>query len=164
MRLISQATKETIVKKALNRGNTSLHDIAKENNVSYPSITKWIRQYKNNELKTTTTVFSNSVNSKSAQLEHIIATASLDDKVLGVYCRERGLYAHQIEKWKADLMKQDNSSQGNQVLLTEMKALRSEIKSLKQDIRRKDRALAEAAALLILKKKAEALWGDQEDV
>ena len=51
MRLISQAAKETIVKKALNRGTVKLRDIAIQNNVSYPSITKWIRQYKNNELK-----------------------------------------------------------------------------------------------------------------
>jgi transposase-like protein len=162
MRLISQARKEAIVKKALNRGSVQLRDIAIQNNVSYPSITKWVRQYKNNELKTTT-VFSSASSSKSAKLEHIIATASLDDTAVGVYCRERGLYAHQLEEWKTDFMKHDNNKD-HQVLLAEMKALRSEIKLLKQDIRRKDRALAETAALLILKKKADALWGEPEDV
>jgi transposase-like protein len=163
MKLISQEKKEAIVKKALNRGTVPLRDVAIQNNVSYPSITKWVRQYKNNELKTTTTVFSDTSGSKSAKLGHIIATASLDDTAIGVYCRERGLYAHQIEKWKTDFMKHDNNKD-HQVLLAETKALRSEIKLLKQDIRRKDRALAETAALLILKKKADALWGDSEDV
>jgi transposase len=162
MRLISQAIKEAIVKKALNHGAVSLHEIATQNNVSYSSIIKWLRQYKNNELKNTTTVFSGTSSTKSAKLDHIIATASLDDKALGVYCRERGLYTHQLEEWKTDLMK-ENNNKNHQALLAEMKELRSENKLLKQDIRRKDRALAETAALLILKKKADALWGDPED-
>ena len=96
-------------------------------------------------------------------MQHIIATASLDEAAIGVYCRERGLYTHQLEAWKTDFMK-ENNSKDHQALLAEMKVLRSENKMLKQDIRRKDRALAETAALLILKKKAEELWGDPEDV
>jgi len=163
MRLISRAIKEAIVKKALNRGTVSLHEIAAQNNVSYSSVIKWLRQYKNNELKTTTTVFSSTSSTKSARLEHIIATASLDETAIGVYCRERGLYTHQLKEWKTDLMK-ENNNKDHQALLAEMKVLRSENKLLKQDIRRKDRALAETAALLILKKKADALWGDPEDV
>ena len=45
----------------------------------------------------------------------------------------------------------------------EVKALRLENKRLRSDLDRKDRALAEASALLILKKKAQAIWGDPED-
>jgi hypothetical protein len=37
------------------------------------------------------------------------------------------------------------------------------IRSLEAELRRKERALAEAAALLVLAKKARALWGDNED-
>ena len=37
------------------------------------------------------------------------------------------------------------------------------IKALERDLRRKEKALAEAAALLVLRKKAEAIWGDGED-
>ena len=37
------------------------------------------------------------------------------------------------------------------------------IKELERELRRKDKALAETAALLVLKKKAQAIWGDRED-
>ncbi len=45
----------------------------------------------------------------------------------------------------------------------EMRALRQEVRTLKKELRRKDKALAETAALLVLKKKAAAIWGETED-
>ena len=50
----------------------------------------------------------------------------------------------------------------NQSLIAEVKALRTENKKLKQDVKRKDAALSEASALLILKKKAAMIWGEIE--
>ena len=91
-----------------------------------------------------------------------MATASLDETATGIYCRENGLYAIQLTQWKNAFMtkeptikKQDN--------LAELKALRLEVKQLKQDVKRKNSALAEATALLILKKKAALIWGEAED-
>jgi transposase len=69
----------------------------------------------------------------------------------------------QLNEWKNEMTK-DNNEQKNEALLIELKALRSENKQLKQEINRKDRALAETAALLVLKKKANAMWGESEDV
>ena len=37
------------------------------------------------------------------------------------------------------------------------------IKELERELRRKDKALAETAALLVLKKKVQAIWGDEDD-
>jgi len=37
------------------------------------------------------------------------------------------------------------------------------IRQLEKDLQRKEKALAEAAALLILRKKAQAIWGDKEE-
>ena len=48
-------------------------------------------------------------------------------------------------------------------LRNEMKALQKENEQLKKDLRRKDKALAETSALLVLKKKANLIWGDLED-
>ncbi len=45
----------------------------------------------------------------------------------------------------------------------EEKAAKKRIKQLERELRRKDAALAETAALLVLRKKAEALWGKDED-
>ena len=45
----------------------------------------------------------------------------------------------------------------------ENRQLKNENKALKKELRRKEKALAEAAALLILQKKANRLWGYDED-
>ena len=45
----------------------------------------------------------------------------------------------------------------------QQQADQKQIKQLKQEIKRKDKALAEAAAILILRKKLDTLWGEDED-
>jgi capsule polysaccharide export protein KpsE/RkpR len=65
---------------------------------------------------------------------------------------KKGLYPHHIEQWKLDFVEspvQDNSFQNK----AEVKTLKTENKSLKKELNRKDKALAETAALLVLQKK-----------
>ena len=45
----------------------------------------------------------------------------------------------------------------------EVRTLKKENKSLKKDLNRKEKALAETAALLVLKKKAQEIWGGPEE-
>ena len=75
--------------------------------------------------------------------------------------RENGLYSFQLTAWKESFMSPKTEDK-NQSLIAEVKALRTENKKLKQDVRRKDAALSEASALLILKKKAAMIWGEIE--
>jgi transposase len=164
MKNISQETKEAIVKKVLGKKGINLKVIAKQNNIVYSTLTRWIREYQSGQYnQAITNHCSNTALSRKEKLQHILATASLDEQALGVYCREWGLYAVQLNEWKNEMAK-DNNEQKNETLLIELKALRNENKQLKQEINRKDRALAETAALLVLKKKANAMWGEPEDV
>lgn len=158
MKSISQATKEALVKKALNHPSVNLKEFAKANNVGYSSLTKWIKKYKN----PTTKSLTNQKMTQQERTQHVLATASLDDNALGAYCREQGLYTVQIQEWKKALMNR-NDDEKNQALQAELRALRSENEKLKQEIRRKEKALAETAALLVLKKKATAIWGEEEE-
>ena len=57
----------------------------------------------------------------------------------------------------------DWDRENNLRLKTEKKADRQRIRQLERELRRKEKALAEAAALLVLQKKAQAIWGDPED-
>ena len=72
--------------------------------------------------------------------------------------RERGLYTAQLEGWRQEMLR----ALGGKGKGSEQKD-RQRIKDLEGELRRKDRALAETAALLVLKKKAQAIWGDSED-
>jgi hypothetical protein len=82
----------------------------------------------------------------------VLETAGLNATELSAYCRERGLYPEQVERWR-----QASQDANEKPVLTlkeqkELERLRAqdqkEIKRLKQVLRRKEKALAEAAALL----------------
>jgi transposase len=97
----------------------------------------------------------------------VLETAGLNATELSVYCRERGLFPELVERWR-----QDSQDDNEKPVLTlneqkELEKLRAqyqrEITRLKQELRRKEKALAEAAALLIAAKKIQASWGEDGD-
>jgi transposase-like protein len=97
----------------------------------------------------------------------VLETAGLNATELSAYCRERGLYPEQVERWR-----QASQDANEKPVLTlkeqkELERLRAqdqkEIKRLKQELRRKEKALAEAAALLIASKKIQAFWREDGD-
>ena len=97
----------------------------------------------------------------------VMETAGLNATELSAYCRERGLYPEQVERWR---QASQDANEKPVLTLTEQKDLdrrhqqdQREIKQLKQELRRKDKALAEAAALLIASKKIQAFWGEVGD-
>ena len=97
----------------------------------------------------------------------VVETAGFNATELSSYCRERGLFLEQVDRWRQTAQ----DANANAVLtMAEQRDLekrhqqdQKEIKALKQDLRRKEKALAEAAALLITAKKIQAFWGEEGD-
>ena len=70
----------------------------------------------------------------------------------------------QIAQWKTQTLTGfSTSEQQTSLNRKQQQADQKQIKQLKQEIKRKDKALAEAAAILILRKKLDTLWGEDED-
>ena len=92
------------------------------------------------------------------KLDAILEYEKLNEEERGKYLRERGLHSIHIERWKEAIVEGLKSSKLNKKDLREKR-----IKELEKELRRKDKALAETAALLVLKKKAQDIWGDPED-
>ncbi len=92
----------------------------------------------------------------------VITCASLDEEKMNAYCREQGVYSHQVKQWKEDFSN-GHSSVSKVKSQTQLKQLKRENKTLKKDLNRKEKALAETAALLVLQKKVTAIWGSDED-
>lgn len=92
----------------------------------------------------------------------VIESASLNETELSEYGRRKGLYPAQISAWR-DACTQANASQTPKLDRTKLKAQVKHIKQLEAELRRKDKALAETATLLVLQKKVRALWGEPED-
>lgn len=94
----------------------------------------------------------------------VIETASLNEMELGAYCRRKGIFKQMIEAWR-ETCKQAHTPLAPKAKAdrTAIRTQKKEIKRLEMDLRRKEKALAEAAALLILQKKVRSLWEEPED-
>jgi len=100
----------------------------------------------------------------SQKLSVIIETSTLTEQDLNEYCRKKGLYATEIENWKTAFIKGSHAqSIANKEDKNQLKKLRTDNKSLKKELRRKEKALVEAAALFVLRKKLDALWEESKD-
>jgi len=90
-----------------------------------------------------------------AKLKALVETAGLAENELGLYLRREGLYSHQIMAWRAEVIEYFETRPKC------AKNARDEtIRQLEREILRKDKALAEASALLILQKKVELDLGE----
>jgi len=95
--------------------------------------------------------------SAAEKLAVVVEADKLDDDELGDFLRSRGLQTHHLEAWRRTAMAalgKPSTKRGNP-------KLRAENQKLERELRRKDKALAEAKALVALSEKARALWGDE---
>lgn len=166
----NQSFKIQAVEKALNRSDgTTLSEVADLLQISLSSLNKWIVQSREQafEPKTEVGLMSHSKEKRpqdwslEERLQWIIKCDGLSDKEVSASCRQEGLYLHHLTTWKSEFTsKKKVSSTAEKAVL---KALKNENTLLKRNINRKDKALAETAALLVLQKKVNAIWGNDED-
>ena len=95
----------------------------------------------------------------------VLETVSMNEAELAEYCRKKGLYIEEIKVWKNVCMQANGGiAEEASRLNKELKEKSKEFKSLEKELYRKEKALAETAALLVLRKKINAIWGtDNED-
>jgi transposase-like protein len=96
----------------------------------------------------------------------VLETAPLSEEELSEYCRRKGVQPEQIRQWRAACEQANAKTPGKPGLAQrrEAQTAQKRIQDLERELRRKEAALAETAALLVLRKKAEAIWGrDEED-
>ncbi len=166
----SKKRKEAIINKMLPPSSVSVPELAKQENIPYGTLYTWKQLHidktqQTQEPKTESTNVSTKQWTAEQKLATIIETSTLSEQERHDYCRKNGLYSAEIESWKAVIIKgtEQNVAQVK-TDKNELKKLRSENNSLKKELHRKEKALAETAALLVLRKKLDALWEESEDV
>ncbi len=88
----------------------------------------------------------------------------MTENELSNYCREKGLYPEQVEAWRSECMHGFMSNKEREAdIKKQAKADKNEIKALKKELRIKEKALAETAALLVLRKKLRAFYGEEPE-
>jgi transposase len=91
----------------------------------------------------------------------IVACHDLTEEKISAYCRTQVIYAHHIDQWKLDFLGGDNTQEPAHAQ-QKVRQLSQQNQKLKRDLTRKDKALAETAALLVLQKKVEDIWSEEE--
>lgn len=95
----------------------------------------------------------------------VLETSPMSESELTSYCRKKGLYVQQVTQWR-EHCKAANAPPARSQRRSDTKAQQADkkkIRELQKDLERKEKALAETAALLVLRKKANAIWGSGED-
>lgn len=94
----------------------------------------------------------------AARLEAVIATAAMDEAAKSAWCREHGVYPQQLQQWRSSATQALAEPEEARASPQQTKHDRRRIKELEREVRRKDKALAETAALLVLSKKVAAIF------
>jgi transposase-like protein len=159
----SKEFKDSIIAKLLPPSNVSVLDVAKETGIPKDTLYCWRVKYRNTSASESDQGQQSCNFSSEEKLTIVIETASLNETETSEYCRRKGLYPDQINGWTS-VIKQSLTRKAP-VSKADRKTARQQEKTIKQlqsELNRKDRALAEAAALLILEKKIQSIWSKPE--
>jgi len=156
--------RESVLKKMLPPNNRSIAMLAKEEGISDATLYLWRKQARDEGR-----LMPDSDNAPQGwtsrdKFAAVMATAAMSEIEIAAYCRERGLYPEQLTQWrKACEQANDWDRASEQQLKAATKSDRKQVRQLEKELARKEKALAEAAALLVLRKKFNAMFEDQED-
>lgn len=156
--------KEALLRRMLPPNNESITKIAKEEGISEQTLRNWRDKARKDGVAAPGKDARPDDWSTQDKFLIVVETASLNEAELAEYARKKGLYVEQIKAWKDACMNANGGiAKEASRLNRELKESQKERKKLERELQRKEKALAEAAALLVLSKKANAIWGDPED-
>lgn len=164
MPVYSEERKNAILNKLLPPSNRSVAEVAREEGIAEQTLYNWRKILREKGRSVPGSKRSSEAWSAESKLAVVIETTPLSEAELNQYCREKGLYPEQVKQWKQDCLSgfQKSESQSKD-LRRQSKADKAEIKALKKEIRQKEKALAETAALLVLRKKLKAFYGEESE-
>jgi len=151
----SPTFKAKMVQRMMGREALSAHRLAQESGVRQQTLSRWLR-----EARMLGVMMDDPANkpgggarSVDDKLRILMAAIRLSGEELGAFLRQEGLHMARLDEWRKAL---DDHAQPST-------SARRRIRELERELRRKDKALAEAAALLILKKKLRVFSEDEDD-
>jgi transposase-like protein len=154
----TEAFREQALRKVYQRGDRPIRFVADELNINYHTLKNWLKTgLKDNK---TTMKVEKSPRQWTAEerLRALGESHGLEGEALNAWCRQQGVYPQQLVQWREEFCAVGTTEPSNKA----MKKLQSENHKLQRELVRKEKALAEAGALLVLKKKYQALWEDED--
>ena len=156
--------KEAVLKKMLPPNNQPIAVLANEEGISDATLYNW-RQQARNEGKLMPDADNTPAGWTSKdKFAAVMETAPMGEAEKAAYCRQRGLYPEQLADWRRACERANDWNQTTEKQLKEAtRTDRKKVRALEKELARKEKALAEAAALLVLRKKLNAMFEDHGD-
>lgn len=160
----SLAFRNGVLRKVLPPENRSVYQVAREAGISAITIHSWMNKLKEGKLELTPEGTDPTPRELTASQKFrlLMEGRQLPTEARGEWLRTNGLHSEHLTLWEQELanlmtVKQDN-------LKSEVRDLKKQVKDLERELNRKEKAMAEVVALLVLKKKLDAKYGvDEED-
>jgi transposase-like protein len=158
----SQEFRESLVRRMLSK-EIGMSALARETGIAEATLYRWRDQVQVSRADVSKRSKQDRL-SGAQRLAVVMETATLSEAELNEYCRKKGLYAEQVKQWREQA--EQAVSEGvvsGKVHRDALQAEKKQREAVERELRRKEKALAETAALLTLRKKAQAIWGEAEE-
>ena len=159
-----------MVKKLTGPNPVSTATLSAETGIHQTTLSRWVREAAKVRPMTTGRDASDDSPEQRPEdwtpekkLATVMEAAALDEADLGMFLRRRGLHRETLDQWRQAALESLNGGVGGTKRRRGRSQEHKRIRTLERDLRRKDKALAEAAALLVLQKKASRFLSVDED-
>ena len=152
--------KDSIIARMLPPNNVSVPLLVRETGIPKDTLYTWRSKARKGNISVKSSAQGEL--SGDEKFNIVLETASLNEVELGEYCRRKGLFPQQIAVWQ-EICKQAHAPMTSKHDRRTIRSQKKEIKHLEGELRRKDKALAESAALLFLQKKVRFLLEESGD-
>ncbi len=155
--------KDSITARMLPPNNISVPELVRETGIPKDTLYTWRSKAARKGSAPALAIAPRGLSSEE-KFNIVLEAASLNEMELGAYCRRKGIFKPMIEAWR-ETCKQAHAPIAPKAKAdrTAIRTQKKEIKRLEMELRWKEKALAEAAALLVLQKKVRSLWEEPED-
>jgi transposase-like protein len=161
----SEDLKKTMVRKITTPGGPSATALSEEVGIAQPTLSRWVREMGEapgdgrDRMPLRPQEWS-----AERKVKAVAETSVLSELEVGAYLRREGLHSHHLQQWRNEMLEAiGKSPTATARKKTELAQAKKRIRDLERELRRKDKALAEATARLILKKKAALIWGPHDE-
>ena len=156
--------KESVLKKMLPPDNQSIAQLSKAEGIAEATLYNWRSQSRSQGR-----LMPDSDNSPTGwtsmdKFAAVMESMAISEAEIAQYCRQKGIYPEQLTQWRKACEQANDWNRASEKQLKEAtQSDRKKMKCLEKELARKEKALAEAAALLVLGKKFNAMFGAPED-
>lgn len=152
-----------IINRTLAPEELSYKELSEETGISINTLYAWKRKIKMGTIPKTK---RKKILSTEDKFHIVMETIKLNETDINEYCRKKGIYSKDVKIWQNQCIGANgvfNESAEVKQIKNDLRSEKAHSKELEKELNRKEKALAETAALLVLKKKAQAIWGDEEN-